>query len=539
MRTRVGLSLALALTACAASGDNTAPSTSTRATVTQPTTPPAPECPPATSERPAFSEGGGDYTLVALDGTFLRLHWFPAGASTAPTLLQSPGWASDGATSDSPTQGLFGSLSISALRAKGYNVLTWDRRGFGESGGVVDMGSPATEGGDVVAIVDWVARQPEARLDAPGDPRVGMFGGSYGGGIQLVAAALDCRIDAITPHMSWHSWRTALYRGDIPKLGWINLLFSSALEADLDPRFVELVEAANEATLVDAKVVDFLDALGPGDLVDHIRAPTLLLQGTVDNLFTLDEASATFESLQARGIPSAMLWYCGGHGVCPIDTDDGAWAETATLAWLDYYVRDDHTVTLPPTFETVDADGTRWRMQQRPEPSSSLTGTGSGTLALTAASHAGPPDTLSDGTDGMTDAMASVSPAIAEVAVDVDVASSIAGLVVGSPRVEITYRGTPGAGDGPTRVFAQIVDPMVGRVVGGQITPIPVVLDGATHSTVVQLETIVHRLREPADRLVLQIVATTALYSTPQLGGTITFDRIDVELPVVDRLIQT
>ena len=44
------------------------------------------------------------------------------------------------------------------------------------------------EGRDVQALIDYVAKQPEAQLDGPGDPRVGMHGASYAGGIELVAA---------------------------------------------------------------------------------------------------------------------------------------------------------------------------------------------------------------------------------------------------------------------------------------------------------------------------------------------------------------
>ena len=46
-------------------------------------------------------------------------------------------------------------------------------------------------------LLNWLARQPEAKLDGRRDPRVGMHGGSYAGGIQFVAAAIDRRIDAI------------------------------------------------------------------------------------------------------------------------------------------------------------------------------------------------------------------------------------------------------------------------------------------------------------------------------------------------------
>ena len=56
------------------------------------------------------------------------------------------------------------------------------------------------------ALIDDVAAQPEALLDAPGDPPVHMSGSSFGGGaIQFVAAAIEPRLDAIVPNVACHS----------------------------------------------------------------------------------------------------------------------------------------------------------------------------------------------------------------------------------------------------------------------------------------------------------------------------------------------
>ena len=83
------------------------------------------------------------------------------------------------------------------------------------------------EGRDVVSLISWLAGQPEARLDKAGDPRVGMHGASYAGGIEWVASAIDGRIDAIAPSISWHSLLTALYREDTAKSGWGSALYGA------------------------------------------------------------------------------------------------------------------------------------------------------------------------------------------------------------------------------------------------------------------------------------------------------------------------
>ena len=161
-------------------------------------------------------------------------------------VLMGPGWSAAGdVNEDAP--GLLGALSIKTLRDNGYNVLTWDPRGFGESTGVVQIDSVDFEGRDVQQLLDWVATQPQAQLDATRDPRAGMVGASYGGGIQLVTAAIDCRVDAIVPIIAWHSLQTSLYKANTAKTGWGNVLAGSAAGANLDPHITDAAAAGNSA----------------------------------------------------------------------------------------------------------------------------------------------------------------------------------------------------------------------------------------------------------------------------------------------------
>ena len=130
-----------------------------------------------------------------------------------------------------------------------------------------------------------------------------MAGASYGGGIQLVTAATDPRVDAITPDIAWNSLVTSLYKAQSPKGGWSNLLFGLGIVAstvpglaggpDRQPRSAHRervpVRPRRPGTISDEDVQWFASR-GPGSLVDKIQHPTLLIQGTADTLFTLDEA---------------------------------------------------------------------------------------------------------------------------------------------------------------------------------------------------------------------------------------------------------
>ena len=74
-------------------------------------------------------------------------------------------------------------------------------------------------------------------------------------------------------------------------------------------------------------------------------------------------------------------------------------------------------------------------------------------------------------------------------------------------------------------MFAQLVDDATGLVLGNQITPIEVTLDGKAHTTTVPLEMVAFTAK-PGAKLTLQLVATTAAYAQPRLGGNVDFDSV-------------
>ncbi|MEJ7796302.1 MAG: alpha/beta fold hydrolase, partial [Nocardioides sp.] len=97
------------------------------------------------------------------------------------------------------------------LAVEGYVVLTYTARGFGESGGLIHLNSPDYEIEDVSALLDLLAARDDVQLDADGDPRVGIAGGSYGGAVALMAAAYDDRVDAIVPAITWNDLGKSLF----------------------------------------------------------------------------------------------------------------------------------------------------------------------------------------------------------------------------------------------------------------------------------------------------------------------------------------
>ncbi|MGY1783099.1 alpha/beta fold hydrolase [Geodermatophilus sp. SYSU D01036] len=97
------------------------------------------------------------------------------------------------------------------LAGRGYVVLAYSARGFGESTGQIGLDDPRYEVADLSTLLDLLADRDDVLLDGDGDPRVGVAGASYGGALSLLGAAYDDRVDAIAPQITWNSLTAALF----------------------------------------------------------------------------------------------------------------------------------------------------------------------------------------------------------------------------------------------------------------------------------------------------------------------------------------
>jgi ABC-2 type transport system ATP-binding protein len=452
----------------------------------------------------------------SFDGTQLAVTFHPAAGlragKRAPTILQTHGWGqrrerSPDAASDEGT----GNVGTGPLRRAGFNVLTWDSRGFGESSGAVMVDHKDFEGRDVKLLLTWLSKQPEARLDGRRDPRVGMHGVSYAGGIELVAAAIDRRIDAIAPSIAWHSLLTALYREETLKDGWSSLLYAAGQTGRLDPHITSAFAGGAATGKLSAEDRAWFQSRGPGPLVKRIRVPTLLLQGTPDTLFTPSEAIRNYAILRRNRVPLKMMWFCGGHGACLTGSGPTGHFEGRVIAWLKRHVAGRRVAT-GPGFEWL-GDDARWRHAPHypPRRGAPIAATGSGTLLLTPA-------------DAASGTPIAAAPAANAISVPIPAFTE---QVVGEPRVTLTYSGTGTA----THVFAQIVDEQRNLVLGNQVTPLPVTLDGAQHTVTRRLEGVA----AAGGRYRLQIIGGSQVYGPVRGAAAIAFSSARIELPTAAR----
>jgi len=281
-----------------------------------------------------------------------------------------------------------------ALVRRGYVVLTYSARGFGGATGAIGLDSPDYDVVDVRALVDLLAARSDVLHDGPGDPRVAISGPSYGGGISLLAAAYDHRIDAVAASITWNSLVStfspqAADNGDVGvfKSGWASLFFglgsttlgggsaggAGGASSGAAPGRPSTGGAANPVcpgfvpevcrAYADAQAAGRLTASGRATLerssvssvIDRLRVPTLLMQGQNDTLFPLAQARTTVTALRAAGVPTKEVWLAGGH-------DGGFGGETArvrslTGTWFDRWLRRDARVDTGPGFEAARVAG--------------------------------------------------------------------------------------------------------------------------------------------------------------------------------------
>jgi ABC-2 type transport system ATP-binding protein len=330
---------------------------------------------------------GSGADAVELDTTL----YLPPGGGRSPAVVLAHGFG-----------GSKNSVAADArdLAGRGYVVLTYSARGFGRSTGQIGLDDPRFEVADLSTLIDRLAQRNDVQLDGPGDPRVGVAGGSYGGALALLGAAYDRRIDAIAPQITWNSLRSALFPSQtgsvdtrtvaatpqesgagVYKRLWSGVFFgvgsspsgglldtlggdsraggsgaardtAGADPSSVDPAAAEQAlicgrfradicaayQTAAATGMLTPEIAAVLDRSSPGAVLDRIHAPTLLIQGTQDSLFGLGQADANARGIAANGTAVKVDWYAGGHDSSASDrvTAD---LRDQVAGWFDFHLR--------------------------------------------------------------------------------------------------------------------------------------------------------------------------------------------------------
>jgi ABC-2 type transport system ATP-binding protein len=302
----------------------------------------------------------------------------PAGASAAspvPAILATNGF---GGSKDD-----FSTLAPSYAK-RGYAFLAYSGLGFGGSGCKITLDDPDYDGKAGSQLVSFLAGTKAAKdgtkidyvkRDAPGDPRVGMIGGSYGGQNQFAVAGIDKRVDALNPQITWNDLSYSLspnntaftsgvtygYPG-VVKIDWPTLFTAVGVLDGLQQAYNDQSHVGTCPNFTDEVCQALLQGASRGYLDDpgtallrhasvasylaRIRIPTFLSQGQSDNLFDLQESVATYEALRAQGTPVKLLWRSAGHSggsIGAAESDSGApekaYESRMSLEWFDHYLK--------------------------------------------------------------------------------------------------------------------------------------------------------------------------------------------------------
>ncbi|MFF9058352.1 alpha/beta fold hydrolase [Streptomyces sp. NPDC014882] len=285
--------------------------------------------------------------VMAVNGVRLDTSWFTSGGSgRRPAVLLGHGFG--GSKEDVREQ-------AEELAADGYAVLTWSARGFGRSTGKIGLNDPEGEVADVSRLIDWVAKQPEVRLDKAGDPRVGLAGASYGGAIALLAAGHDDRVDALAPAITYWNLADALFPGGVFKKLWTGVFFNTGGGcARFEPALCAMYERVAESGTPDAAARALLEARSPSAVGDRIKAPTLLFQGQTDSLFTLAQADAAAKAIRAGGAPVDVDWIAGGHDGGDLEASR---VRARVTSWFDRHLKGDKGADTGPAFRVTRTGG--------------------------------------------------------------------------------------------------------------------------------------------------------------------------------------
>ncbi|GAC1652094.1 MAG: hypothetical protein NVS4B3_13820 [Gemmatimonadaceae bacterium] len=335
------------------------------------TTPVGLHCAPPT---PTFRECSGflrsDVDGTLLDVTVVQPHGQGPGPFPLVALLHGYGGSKNG---DSQYNGV--------LAARGYVVLRYSARGFGDSWGQVNLADVHLELCDLQSLIGQIVDMRRFQADGA---RVAVFGASYGGGQSWLAALQPSftspkgslvTLRTIVPIVPWTDLLYALRPNgrvsnsiDVPgahKLSFLQGLFVGGIRKSPTrpyPNYPDyllgwdayiLATEPNNAPPIGSQIVDGLAGYRSiwwqQSFWDAVRAkagtgtqlPVFELQGFTDDLFPLPEALRMYYALRAVDPAYPITLYLGdvGHPRAPNKVGEVAYAQQLIFRWFDYYLK--------------------------------------------------------------------------------------------------------------------------------------------------------------------------------------------------------
>lgn len=256
-------------------------------------------------------------------------------------------------------------LQAQKFAKKGYIVLSYTTRGFGQSGGVVTGAGPK-DIKDVSWIIDWLIENTAVDSQC-----IGMCGISFGGGIPAIALAKESRISAIAMLSSWSDLYKAFYHNNTFKEFWSRVLLrsgqiSSRLAGDFEKIF-------NSLKIGDEKpwIKEWARIRSSSTYIEAInsrKVPILISNNYKDNLFSPNLNVEFFQQLKGA---KKFLISPGIHASAEmsgvIGFSNEIWREVHD--WFDHWLRGINSKGImdKPPIKITGEDGSTY-FDEFPEP---------------------------------------------------------------------------------------------------------------------------------------------------------------------------
>lgn len=223
------------------------------------------------------------------------------------------------------------------LANSGYVVVSYNVRGFWQSGGEIEVAGPP-DIADASKVIDW------ALANTPADAQhIGMAGVSYGAGISLLTAAHDKRVRAVAALSGWADLIGSIYSGRTQHVQAAGLLDGAGLvtgrqSAELRQIFDDFYASnlSKEQDMINwgkkRSVATYVDQLNKNG------AAVMMANAWGDTIFPPNQYADFYEKLTG---PKRLEFRPGDHATAELTglfgLPNDVWTDTGR--WFDHYLK--------------------------------------------------------------------------------------------------------------------------------------------------------------------------------------------------------
>ena len=223
------------------------------------------------------------------------------------------------------------------LANSGYIVVSYNVRGFWQSGGEIEVAGPP-DIADASKVIDW------ALANTPSDARrIGMAGVSYGAGISLITAAQDKRVKAVAALSGWADLIDSIYSGRTQHVQAAAVLDGASLVTGRQSAEVRQIfdnfYASNLSK--EQEMIDWGKKRSAATYVDQLNqngAAVLMANAWGDTVFAPNQYADFYEKLTG---PKRLELRPGDHATAELTglfgLPNDVWTDTER--WFDHYLK--------------------------------------------------------------------------------------------------------------------------------------------------------------------------------------------------------